>query len=48
LVVLCQNDIAAAANQHEKVTTLAWYKRLFAQRVDFDVDDKSKRPPQAA
>lgn len=48
LVVLCQNDIAAAANQHEKVTALAWYKRLFAQMVDFDVDDKSKRPPQAA
>lgn len=48
LIVLCQNDIAAAANQHDKVTALVWYKRWFAQMVDFEINDKGKRPRQAA
>lgn len=40
LVVLCQNDIAVAANQMKLVTKLPLHHRLLAHFVDFDVLDK--------
>ena len=37
LVILCQNDIAVSSNQLDKVSKLAWHKRLLAHFFDFDV-----------
>lgn len=45
LVVLCQNDIAAAAGQHERVTALPWYKRVLGQWVDFEVNNTNGCAP---
>lgn len=43
LVVLCQNDIAGAASEPQKITDVPWHQRLFAQVIDFDVNTKAER-----
>lgn len=48
LVALCQNDIAAAAGQPHRMTTLPWYQRALAQVVDFEVNTEKQDRPQAA
>lgn len=35
LVVLCQNELAAAASQPERIVPLTWWQRRFVQFFDF-------------
>lgn len=46
LVQICQNEMAIAENQPDKVNKIGWFRKLFAQFFDWPKDFESKKAKQ--